>query len=87
MAGKMFKILVYEGREEPTVEVNVPLKLAKWALRLLPVVQGEIKKHADIDVDALRGLLDEGFNELEEMEPFDLVKVNEKDERVLISIQ
>jgi hypothetical protein len=87
MSGRTFKILVYEGGEEPKVEVTVPLKLAKLALGLLPAVQGEIKKQADVDVEALHRMLDEGFNELEEMEPLDLVKVNDGDTRVLISIQ
>lgn len=85
--GRIFKILVYEGGQEPKVEVTVPLKLAKWALSILPAVKGEIQKRADIDVEALRSLLDEGFKELEEMEPMDLVKVNDGEDRVHISIQ
>ena len=47
---RFFKVLVYEGGEEPKVEVTVPMKLAKWALRILPVVKGEVEKHADIVV-------------------------------------
>ena len=85
--GRTFKVLVFEGSEEPKVEVTVPLKLAKWAMSLLPVVKGEIEKQADIDLEALRGLLDEGFTELESIEPFDLVKVNDGDTRVRISIE
>lgn len=85
--GRMFKILVYEGGEEPKVEVCVPLKLAKLALSILPAVKGEIQKHADIDVETLRQMLGEGFKELEEMEPMDLVKVNDGGNRVRISIE
>ena len=87
MATKTFKILVYEGDDEPKVEVTVPLKLAKWALSLLPAVKGEIEKHADVDLDALRGLLNEGFAELEAMEPIDLVKVRDGNTRVRIGIE
>ena len=87
MPGRMFKILVYEGGEEPKVEVTVPLKLAKWALSLLPAVKGEIQKQADIDVEALRAMLEEGFDEMETLEPFDLVKVNDGDTKVRISVE
>jgi hypothetical protein len=84
---RFFKVLVYEGGDEPKVEVTVPLKLAKWALKILPVVKGEVEKHADIDFESLKELLEEGFNELEELEPLDLVKVNDGDTRVRISIE
>lgn len=84
---RFFKILVYEGEEEPKVEVTVPLKLAKWALKILPVVKGEVEKHADVDFESLRNLLEEGFTELEEMEPIDLVKVNDGKDKVRISIE
>ena len=80
-------MLVYEGGEEPKVEVTVPLKLAKWALKILPVVKGEVEKHADLDFESLKELLEEGFNELEELEPLDLVKVNDGDTRVRIAIE
>lgn len=84
---RFFKILVYEGEEEPKVEVTVPLKLAKWALKILPVVKGEVEKHAKVDFESLRNLLEEGFTELEEMEPIDLVKVNDGKDKVRISIE
>jgi len=87
-SGHVLKVVVYEGgQEEPKVEVTVPLKLAKWALKLLPVVEGKIKEQANLDFDALRELVDEGFSELEEMESFDLVKVNDGDTRVRVSIE
>jgi hypothetical protein len=87
MSGRTFKVLVYEGEDEPKVEVTVPLKLAKWALNLLPVVKGEIEKRADLDFEALRGLLDEGFAELETLEPIELVKVRDGNNRVRIAIE
>ncbi|MFH1567381.1 MAG: hypothetical protein ABIL09_05215 [Gemmatimonadota bacterium] len=87
MSARIFKVLVYEGEEEPKVEVTVPLKLAKWALSLLPVVKGEVEKHADLDFEALRHLIDEGFAELESIEPITLVKVRDGGTRVLISIE
>jgi|GEM_PF-2083053 len=86
--GRVLKVTVHEGgQEEPKVEVTVPLKLAKWALKLMPVVEGKIKEQTNLDLDALRELVDEGFNELEELESFDLVKVNDGDTRVRVSIQ
>lgn len=87
-AKRYFKILVYEGdQEDPNVEVTVPLKLAKWALKLMPVVKGEVEKHADLDFESLQNLLEEGFTELEELEPIDLVKVRDKNQRVRIAIE
>jgi hypothetical protein len=86
--GTVLKVVVHEGgQEEPKVEVTVPLKLAKWALKLLPVVEGKIKAQADLDLEALQGLLNEGFEELERLEQFDLVKVNDGDTRVRISVE
>lgn len=87
MAAKTFKILVYEGSDEPKIEVTVPLKLAKWALSLLPVVKGEVEKHAEVDFEALRNLLNEGFTELESLEPLDIVKVQDGNTRIRIGIE
>ncbi len=87
-SGPILKVIVHEGgQEEPKVEVTVPLKLAKWALKLMPVVEGKIKAQTDLDLDVLRELLDEGFGELEELGQFDLVKINDGDTRVQISIE
>ena len=86
--GRVLKVVVHEdGQEEPKVEVTVPLKLAKWALKLMPVVEGKIKSHTDLDLDALRELVEEGFSELEELENFDLVKVNDGDTKIRVSIE
>jgi hypothetical protein len=86
--GRIFKIVVVEGdQEEPKVEVTVPIKLAKWAFKLLPFVEGKIKAQTDIDMNVLKELLDEGFDEMEQMGEFDLVKVNDGNTRVKISIE
>ncbi len=88
MAGAILKVLIREGdQEEAKVEVSVPLKLAKWALKLLPVVESKIKAETDVDVEALRGLLEEGFDELEDLGDFDLVKINDGNTSINISIQ
>ena len=88
MAGPILKVLIREGdQEEPKVEVSVPLKLAKWGLKLLPVVESKIKAETDLDVEALRGLLEEGFDELEDLGDFDLVKINDGNASINISIQ
>lgn len=84
---RTLKVVVYEGGEEPKVEVTVPLKLAKWALTLLPVVKSKLEEHTDVDMDALRDLLNEGFDELAKLGEFDLVKVNDGDTKVRISIE
>jgi hypothetical protein len=88
MPGPILKVLIREGdQEEPKVEVSVPLKLAKWALKLLPVVEGKIKEETDLDLEVLQGLLEEGFDELEELGNFDLVKVNDGNASIRISIE
>ena len=87
-AARILRVVVYEGeQEEPKVEVTVPLRLAKWALKLMPMVEGKIREQVDLDVNVLKDLLDEGFDELEELGQFDLVKVNDGDTRVSISIE
>ena len=87
-SGAILKVVVHEGgQEEPKVEVTVPLKLAKWALKLMPVVEGKIKEQTDLNLDALKELLDEGFDELDELGQFDLVKVNDGDSKIKVSIE
>ncbi len=86
--GRIFKIIVTEeGNEEPKVEITVPLKLAKWALKLMPLVEGKIKEQTDMDVNALKSLLDEGFDELSELGQFELVKVRDGNTKINISIE
>ncbi len=87
MATRTIKVLVYDGDEEPKVEVTVPLRLARWAIKVLPAVKGEIEKHADVDVEALRGQLNEAFDELEAMDPIDLVRVRDKNIRVRVGLE
>ncbi len=86
--GHILRIVIHEGeQEEPKVEVSLPLKLAKWALKLLPVVKNKLEGQVDVDFDALAELLDEGFNELEELGSFELVRIREKDADIRISIE
>ncbi|MBM3240926.1 hypothetical protein FJZ31_31985 [Candidatus Poribacteria bacterium] len=86
--GRILKVVIREaGQEEPKVEVSLPLKLAKWALRLLPVVKTKLEGHTDVDLNALAELLNEGFTELEELGEFELVRVREKDSDIRISIE
>ncbi|MGQ9610751.1 MAG: hypothetical protein ACUVWN_15755 [bacterium] len=86
--GRIFKIIVTEeGMEEPKVEVTVPLKLAKWALKLMPLIEGKIKEQTEMDVNALKSLLDEGFDELDKLGKFDLVKVRDGNTRINISVE
>ncbi|MBC8229774.1 hypothetical protein H8E77_09530 [bacterium] len=86
--GHILKVVIREGeQEEPKVEVSLPLKLAKWAMRLLPVVKTKLEGQTDVDLDALAELLNEGFNELEELGPFELVRVREEDTDIRISIE
>ena len=88
MAGAILKVIIREGdQEEPKVEVAVPLKLAKWALKLLPVVEGKIQAETDLNVEALGDLLNEGFDELAEIADFDLVKINDGNASIKISIE
>jgi hypothetical protein len=86
--GRILKVIVHEGgQEEPKVEVTVPLKLAKWALKLMPLVQSKIEGQVDLDLNALQGMLDEGFDELEELGEFSLVKINDGDTKVTIGLE
>ena len=88
MADSILKVIIREGdQEEPKVEVSVPMKLAKWALKLLPVVEDKIKAETDLNVEALSALLDEGFDELSELGDFDLVKINDGNASIRISIE
>ena len=86
--GRILKVVIREaGQEEPKVEVSLPLKLAKWALRLLPVVKTKLEGHTDVDLNVLAELLNEGFTELEELGEFELVRFREKDSDIRISIE
>ena len=88
MAGAIFKVIIREGdQEEPKVEVAVPLQLAKWALKLLPIVENKIQAETELNIEALGDLLNEGFDELEEIADFDLVKINDGNASIKISIE
>ena len=80
--GKTLHIRVFRGgSERPNVNVNVPLSLAKWALKFVPADAKARLGDKEVDLDELGTLLDEGVGELVTVEDED------KDERVVISIK
>jgi hypothetical protein len=83
----MLRITVQEGEEEPKVEITLPLRLAKWALKLLPKVRTKLEGQPNIDTGVLKELIEEGLEELEELGSIDLVKIREGDVLIRISIE
>lgn len=80
--GKTLHVRVFKGgSERPNVNVNIPLSLAKWALRFVPSDARARMGDKDIDADELGTLLDEGVGEII------TVHDEDKDERVEISIK
>lgn len=80
--GKTLHIRVFRGgSERPNVNVNVPLSLAKWALKFVPADAKARVGDKEVDLDELGTLLDEGVGELVTVEDED------KNERVVISIK
>ena len=80
--GKTLHIRVFRGdSERPSVNVNIPLSLAKWALKFVPADAKARLGDKEVDLDELGPLLDEGVGELITVEDED------KDERVVISIK
>jgi hypothetical protein len=80
--GKTLHIRVFRGgSERPNVNVNVPLSLAKWALKFVPEHAKARVGEKEVDLDELGTLLDEGVGELVTVEDED------KNERVVISIK
>ena len=57
--------------------------------RLIYIIEHEdkIKAETDLNVEALSALLDEGFDELSELGDFDLVKINDGNASIRISIE
>ncbi len=75
-------IRVFRGESErPNVNVNIPLSLAKWALKFVPADAKARMGNKEIDLDELGTLLDEGVGEII------TVHDEDKDERVEISIK
>jgi len=57
----MLKIRVYEGDlEKPKVNVNIPLHLAKWAMKFIPESAKAKIGEKDIDIDEIAELIEEG---------------------------
>ena len=80
--GKTLHVRVFkEGSERPKVNVNIPLSLARWALRFAPEDAKARMGDREIALDDLSKLLDEGTGEIITVED------EEKGERVEISIK
>jgi len=80
--GKTLHVRVFRGdSERPNVDVNIPLSLAKWALKFVPADAKARMGDKEVDLDELGTLLDEGIGELI------TVHDEDKDERVEISIK
>lgn len=80
--GKTLHVRVFkEGSERPKVNVNIPLSLARWALRFAPEDAKARMGDREIALDDLSTLLDEGTGEII------TVQDEEKGERVEISIK
>jgi hypothetical protein len=80
--GKTLHVRVFKGgSERPNVNVNIPLSLAKWALKFVPADAKARMGDKDIDVDELGTLLDEGAGEVI------TVHDEDKNERVEIYIK
>ena len=69
------------GSERPNVNVNIPLSLAKWALKFVPADAKARMGDKEIDLDELGTLLGENVGEII------TVRDEDKDERVEISIK
>ena len=79
---KTLHVRVFRGESErPNVNVNIPLSLAKWALKFAPEHAKARMGDKEIDLDELGTLLDEGVGEII------TVHDEDKDERVEISIK
>jgi hypothetical protein len=80
--GKTLHVRVFRGgSERPSVNVNIPLSLAKWALKFAPAHAKARMGDKEVDLDELGTLLDEGVGEII------TVQDEDKDERVEISIK
>lgn len=80
--GKTLHVRVFRGgSERPNVNVNIPLSLAKWALKFAPEHAKARMGDKEVDLDELGTLLDEGVGEII------TVQDEDKDERVEISIK
>jgi hypothetical protein len=80
--GKTLHVRVFKGgSERPSVNVNIPLSLAKWALKFVPSDAKARMGDRDIDLDELGTLLDGGVGEVI------TVHDEDKNERVEIYIK
>jgi hypothetical protein len=80
--GKTLHVRVFKGgSERPNVNVNIPLSLAKWALKFVPADARARMGDKDIDIDDIGSLLDGSAGEVI------TVHDEDKNERVEIYIK
>jgi hypothetical protein len=80
--GKTLKIRVFKGdSSRPSVNVNVPFSLARWAMKFAPENSKARMGDREIRLDELGSLLDKGLGEVITVEDHD------KNERIEISVE
>jgi hypothetical protein len=80
--GRTLKIRVFKGGgTRPSVNVNVPFSLARWAMKFAPAGAKARMGDKEINLDELGSLLDKGLGDVITVEDHD------KDERVEISVE
>ncbi|MCK4668056.1 hypothetical protein KAU33_14975 [Candidatus Dependentiae bacterium] len=84
---RILKILVYEGDPDtPKVRVNIPLQLAKLAMKFVPKDKGKINVNGqEISLDELN--IDEIIKIASEVDDGKLIEVLDGDEKVIISLE
>ena len=84
---RILKILVYEGDpDKPKVRVNIPLQLAKLAMKFVPKDKGKINVNGqEISLDEIN--IDEIIKIASEVDDGKLIEVLDGDEKVIISLE
>ncbi|MDD3625708.1 MAG: hypothetical protein PHV06_00170 [bacterium] len=84
---RLLRILVYEGDpDKPKVRVNIPLQLAKLAMKFVPKDKGKININGqEISLDEIN--IDEIIKLASEVDGGKLVEVEDGNERVIITLE
>jgi hypothetical protein len=84
---RLLRILVYEGDpDKPKVRVNIPLQLAKLAMKFVPKDKGKINLNGqEISLDEIN--IDEIIKLASEVDGGKLVEVEDGNEKVIISLE
>ena len=84
---RLLRILVYEGDpDKPKVRVNIPLQLAKLAMKFVPKDKGKINVNGqEISLDEIN--IDEIIKLASEVDGGKLVEVEDGNEKVIISLE